>query len=178
MRSCALCVCVCVCVCAKLLQSCPIHFFPKPSKASVPFHLTHLYFHTWWKGEERERNQLEPSPQIFQAPGCLSRAGTRLQGDTWATKPSFLSFCPRDPRLSSSPDQTLADSRATHSPLASECQGSNCLTWLYGNSAPVRDARVLGSRGNLITAGSKFPEPSCIGGHLLPLLDSSLSTYF
>ena len=166
MRQCALCVCVCVCVLSCFSRA---RYISSQSQVRLQSPSISLIFtSTHGEKEKRERNQLEPSPQIFQAPGCLSRAGTRVQGDTWATKPSFLSFCPPDPRLSSSPDQTLAVSRATQSLLASECQDSNCLTWLYGNSAPVRDARVLGSRGHLIMAGSKFPEPSCIGGHLLP----------
>lgn len=131
-----------------------------------------IFTSTHGEREKRERNQLEPSPQIFQAPGCRSQAGTRVRGGGagggyMGHKAQLSLLLSPDPRLSSPPDQTLADSRATHSPLAGECQGSNCLTRLYGNSAPIRDARVLGSRRNLIMAGSKFPEHSCIGGHLL-----------
>ena len=90
------CVCVCVCVLSCFSRA---RYISSQSQVRLQSPSISLIFtSTHGEKEKRERNQLEPSPQIFQAPGCLSRAGTRVQGDTWATKPSFLSFCPPWPQ--------------------------------------------------------------------------------
>lgn len=111
---------------------------------------------------ERGRNPLELSRQTFHAPGCHSGVGTRAKGDTRTQaiqSPAFSRLVPPPPR----PDTCRQQSPLC--PLATEHQGSYCLTPLYGNSAPTRGARVLGSRGHLIMGGSKFLNTAAFGGH-------------
>lgn len=96
MRSWALYVCVLSCFGRALYISSQSQVRLQSPSISLIFTSTH------GEREKRERNQLEPSPQIFQAPGCQSQAGTRVRGGGGymghkAQLSLLLSFCPLTP---------------------------------------------------------------------------------
>lgn len=117
--------------------------------------------------ERRGGKRQSPPPQHLPSTRRPRGVGRRAKGDLHLPQSLSVLLCPHPP-VSAFPDQTLAHSSATHSPLASECRGSHCLTPFKG-ILHQRGARAPGSRGQLITELPNSLNTAAFRSHFLQI---------